>query len=86
MLDLPPLQKGQALVLEPAHQVHTFGLGYAIDVVFCDAEWVVTYLVRSLPPRRLTRPVVRARRAIEFPAGVVPPHVGRGARLLLRQQ
>ena len=86
LLNLPPLEKGQALVLEPARQVHTFGLAYAIDVVFCDADWVITHLVRSLPPRRVTRPVVRSRRAIELPAGAVPLHVQRGTRLFLRQQ
>lgn len=72
LLTKSPLERGQALVIEPAAQVHTFGLGYPIDVVFCDRSRRVKHIVRRMRPRRVTRWVWRARYAIELPAGSVP--------------
>ena len=37
LIGRPALAPGDALVLEPATQVHTVGMSYPIDVVFCDA-------------------------------------------------
>jgi len=56
------------LVLEQARSVHTVGMRFPIDVAFCDAEMTVIRLV-TLKPWRVTRPVLRARAAIEAPAG-----------------
>ena len=56
-------------MLEPARQVHTFGMTYALDVCFCDRAWRVLRVVRSMPPRRVTRWVSRARYAVETRAG-----------------
>ena len=66
-----PLTEGQALVIPGAHQVHTFGMRFAIDVLFCDEDWVVRHRVARMAPRRITRWVGRARYAIEFPRGTV---------------
>lgn len=72
LLTGPPLESGEAIVLEPARQVHTFGLGYPIDVVFCDRAGRILHLVRAMRPRRVTRFVRGARYAIELPSGAVP--------------
>ena len=48
--------------------MHSFGLGYSIDVAFCDGNWSVLHLERALPPRRITRWVRGVRAAIEMPA------------------
>ena len=79
----PPLRAGEAIVLEPAHQVHTFGLGYPIDVLFCDRSGKVLHIVRALRPRRVTRFVRGARYAIELPAGTIPDSLRTGDRLVL---
>lgn len=52
-----------------ARQVHTFGMRYAIDVCFCDREWRVLYVVRSMRPRRVTRWVRGAAFVVEAPEG-----------------
>ena len=83
LLKQPPLRQGEGLMLEPAPQIHTFGLGQPIDVVFCAADGVVEHVVRSMAPRRITRLVVGARCAIELPAGTVPSGLRPGARLRL---
>ena len=63
------LPTGTGILLEPARQVHTFGMRYPIDVVFCDASWRVLRVARSLAPNRITRLVLKARLAIELPKG-----------------
>lgn len=65
----PPLGPGEGLLLVPASQVHTFGMSYAIDVVFCDRDMRVLRVLRSLPPRRVSLYLFRARSVLELPAG-----------------
>ncbi len=51
-----------------ARSVHTIGMEFSIDVAFCDSEGTVLKVV-TLPPNRVTFPVLKARSAIEAPAG-----------------
>jgi uncharacterized protein len=57
-----------ALVLRPCRQVHTFGMRFPIDIAFCDRSGTVLYL-KTLPPRRVSRPVWHAAFAIEARVG-----------------
>jgi uncharacterized membrane protein (UPF0127 family) len=57
-----------ALVLRPCRQVHTFGMRFPIDVVWCDASGQVLRIAR-LAPSRVSRPVMRARFVVEAEAG-----------------
>ncbi len=75
------LAKDEALVIEPASQIHTFGMRYRIDVVFCDRELEVLHICRSVAPWRVTRWVRGARCAIELPDGAVPGSLIVGDRL-----
>ncbi|MDO4532568.1 MAG: DUF192 domain-containing protein [Coriobacteriia bacterium] len=56
------------MVLLPCHDIHTFGMGYALDIAFLDASGRVLKSVRDvLPNRRLREPTAVAvleRRAI----------------------
>ncbi len=79
----PPLAPGHALVIERASQVHTFGVRGPIDVVFCDEDWVVRHIVRSMPPNRVSRRVARCRYVVELPGGTVRS-LDDGDRLILR--
>lgn len=69
LIGRPPLEAGEALVIERAKQVHTFGLASPIDVVFCDAGWTVLQVVVSMAPKRVTRWVRGTRFVIELPSG-----------------
>jgi uncharacterized protein len=82
LLGRPPLRRGEALVLEPASQVHTFGMRGPIDVVFCDRDGIVVHIVRAMRPMRVTKWVRGARRAVEMPANAVPAEVGVGSELV----
>jgi uncharacterized membrane protein (UPF0127 family) len=79
------LKPGEALVLTPAKQVHTFGMGYPIDVVFCDSSWTIRHIARSVAPRRLTRIVFSARYVVELPSKSVPDDLTAGERLSVDQ-
>ncbi len=76
------LEPGRGLLLEPASQVHTLGMKYPIDVLFCDAENEVVHLIRSMRPTRMSKWVRGARRALELPAGSVPEEVAVGSKLV----
>jgi uncharacterized membrane protein (UPF0127 family) len=63
------LALGEALLLTPCKQIHTFGMSFPIDVVFCDRDWRVVLVTRGMPPGRVGRFVRRARHAVELAAG-----------------
>lgn len=54
LLGRPPLHGGaaQALWLTPCGGVHTFGMGYPLDIVFLDRDGRVLECCESLPPWR----------------------------------
>lgn len=64
----PELGPSEALLVSPCTQVHTVGMRYAIDAVFCDHELRVLR-VATLAPRRISPHVHRASCCIELPAG-----------------
>src|SRR5256885_14307470 len=53
LLARPPLRKGEALVLAPCHSVHTWFMGYPIDVVFADRHGRVLKVVADVAPWRV---------------------------------
>ncbi len=63
------LRGGEALILSPGRQVHTFGMREAIDVIFCSSDWLVLHVVRSMVPRRITRFLWNAKYVVELPVG-----------------
>ena len=75
------LQPGHALLLEPAYQIHTFGMRFPIDVVFVDDSWRVVRVIHCMKPWRVTLPVPRGRRALELPCGAAGTDVVVVARL-----
>ena len=78
LLGAAKLEHGQALLLSPCKQVHTFGMRYPIDVVFCDAAWQVLSVIHDMKPGRVSRIEWKARHTIELPsggaAGIRPGH------------
>jgi hypothetical protein len=56
------------LVLRPCRQVHSIGMRFSLDVAWCDANGRVLR-VATMPPFRVSRPVVRARFVIEARSG-----------------
>lgn len=50
LLALPPLQPGEALWLEPCGSIHTWGMRYAIDVLFLSPDFRVLAVWRDVRP------------------------------------
>jgi uncharacterized membrane protein (UPF0127 family) len=57
-----------ALLMRPARSAHTLGTRTSIDVAFCDRELVVV-TTRSMRPRRVGLPCLRAHSVLEAEAG-----------------
>jgi hypothetical protein len=74
------------LIIWPCRQVHTVGVPYLLDAVFCDRRFEVLH-VETLEPRSRSRRVGRARCCVELlggraeACGVVP-----GVRLALEER
>lgn len=69
---------GEGLLLERCSAVHTFGMRFAIDVVFLGPGWAVLRVERSVGPRRLLRERGAAA-VLELPSRTGPGG-GAGAR------
>jgi uncharacterized membrane protein (UPF0127 family) len=53
LLASPPLKENEGLLISPCSFVHTFGMNYAIDLVFLDKQWTIVKTVRALRPWRM---------------------------------
>jgi uncharacterized membrane protein (UPF0127 family) len=73
--DLPA---GHGLLLKPCSQIHMFGMSYAIDAVFIDAQSAVVGLVEAIKPGQLSPMFRKAKACLELPAGTIS---GTGTKL-----
>jgi uncharacterized membrane protein (UPF0127 family) len=69
LLGTGSLGDGYGLLIVPCRQVHTFGMRYPIDIVFVDEAWKVKRVVKDMKPGRIGALVIKARAALELPAG-----------------
>ena len=82
LLALPPLQAGEALWLEPCGSIHTWGMRYAIDVLFLDRGHRVLAVDLQIRPWRVVIAPKGAHVVVELPAGAAAT-VRRGDQLAL---
>jgi uncharacterized membrane protein (UPF0127 family) len=68
LLRLDGLSPDAALILAPCAAIHTFGMRFAIDVVFAGRDGRVLRISRSVFPRRIAV-CLRAFAAVELAAG-----------------
>ena len=64
-----PLQHGEGMLLRGEKAVHTFGMGFPIDVLFLDRKGHVVHLSHSMVPLRASPLVLNAADVLELPAG-----------------
>ncbi|MEW6233212.1 MAG: DUF192 domain-containing protein [Chloroflexota bacterium] len=67
----PPLAEGEGLLLAPENSIHTFFMGFAIDVAYLDGADRVIHLIPEMKPFRISLPVKKARAVLEMPAGTL---------------
>lgn len=64
------LPEGEGLWIAPCEAVHTFGMKFAIDLVFIDRKHRVVKVRESVPRRRIAV-ALTADSVIELPAGTI---------------
>jgi uncharacterized membrane protein (UPF0127 family) len=70
LLGRPPLAAGEALLIEPCRAIHTFGMGYALDLAFLDRDGRICKVAYAVRPGRLAGSL-RARATLELAAGML---------------
>jgi uncharacterized protein len=65
------LLPNQAMLLEPCNSVHTFFMGFTIDILFVNKGLKVLKVLPGLAPNKLSRIYWYSRMAIELPAGTL---------------
>ena len=63
------LQDGEGLLIVPCEGVHTFGMKFAIDVIYLSKKHVVLKIRPEMPRRRMSL-CLRAHSVLELPAGM----------------
>ena len=64
------LNPGEGLWIRPCEAVHSFGMKFAIDVVYLDRQKRVRKVRRQMVPRRLSA-CLTAHSVLELPVGVI---------------
>ena len=64
------LAPGQGLWIAPCEAIHTFGMQFAIDVVFLNRKRKIVKVRKEMPRRRLSM-CLRAYSVLELPAGTL---------------
>jgi uncharacterized membrane protein (UPF0127 family) len=64
------LADGEALWIVPCEGVHTFGMKFAIDIVYLNKKKVVVKLRRNMVQRRISF-CLRAHSVLELPVGMI---------------
>ncbi len=70
LLGRASLDEGSALIIAPSGAVHTFGMQFAIDLVYARRDGRVIKLRRSMPRNRMSA-ALGAFAVIELPAGTI---------------
>ena len=66
------LPSGEALLIKPCDSIHTFGMKFAIDVLFLDSAGKILRAIRSLKPGRVVGPVRSGTAVLEIAPGSLP--------------
>lgn len=64
------LASGEGLWIKPSEGVHTFGMKFAIDVIFVSKKGMVVKLRPNMVKRRISL-CLRAKSVVELPVGVI---------------
>ena len=70
LLDHDSLADGTAMIIAPTSAVHTFGMRFAIDLIFVSKDGRVLKVRRDLKPRRIAA-AWRAFAVVELPVGAI---------------
>ena len=69
--DREQFPRGSGLWIVPCRGIHTFGMRFAIDLVYLNAEQEVVYVRENLPPWRMAPVRLSAASVVELPSGTI---------------
>jgi len=72
LLGRSELASGSAVWLARCNSIHTFGMRFALDLIFLGRDWRVCRIVRGVPSGRMVLGGRSAASAIEMQAGWFP--------------
>ena len=70
LIGRPPLNPDQGYWLDPCNSVHTFGMGYPLDVIFLDTAGLIIKVAENLRPWRIAG-AIGARVSLELQSGSI---------------
>lgn len=65
------LSEGQALIIRPSNSIHTFFMGFPIDVLFVDRQDKVLAALKKIKPWRVSPVFWKGFYVVEFPGGLI---------------
>ncbi len=84
LLNRGHLDKGEGLLIDRCHGIHTFAMRFPIDVLFLDKDFCVIRAVKALPPYRMCA-VKKSVYVLEVPVGVLDTsRTGEGDQIQIR--
>jgi uncharacterized protein len=66
--EFPP---GKGMWIVPSEGIHTFGMSFALDVAYLNADRRIIRIYHALAPQRIAAFMPRAHSIMELPAGVL---------------
>ena len=69
LLGSQPLSSDEGLWITPCNSVHTFGMPYALDIIYLNKRFQIRKIISNLKPRRLSINWF-AKSVVELKAGV----------------
>jgi hypothetical protein len=70
LLRLPPLFKGQGLLINQCNSIHTFGMPYSLDIIYLSYQFRVVKWVENIKPKRMSLSL-KGRHTLELRAGEI---------------
>lgn len=64
-------EEGEGLLLSPCNMIHTFGMRFALDVVYLSGDFKVVHMIENLTPGHMTPMIKQAVSILELPAGMI---------------
>lgn len=71
LLNRKEFKRGEALLIQPCQQVHTFFMRFPIDLLFLNRENRVIKLIKNLKPQRISKIYFKASSCLELPSGTI---------------
>ena len=76
------LEEGEGILITPCFSIHTWGMGFPIDLLFLSRKKEILKIVQNLPPFRMAI-CWKAHMVLELPAGKgMACRIGEGVTIL----